>query len=178
MTSLYQKEEANNAKLIEKLQKSKSNNKNSLINRKIASDQLLTSYKHNLEQAIKAASNIKDHSIIGGTIIIKANKEIYFYSIGYDKTLHLPVNHILRWAIMNKYQKQGFERFNLGAVSGDFRKNNKYYGLLQNKIGFHATINEYIGEFDLILNSTNYQIYVNKNKPLIANIAPMFRMNK
>jgi len=175
MTSLYQKEENNNAKLITKLQKSQKQNKNSLINRKIASDQLLTSYKHNLEQAIKAAGNRKDKSIVGGTIIIKSHDEIYFYSIGYDKSLHLPINHILRWAIINKYQKLGYERFNLSGVSGDFRKDSKYYGLLQNKISFHATINEYIGEFDLVLNPTNYQIYLNKNNPLIGT---MFKMNK
>ena len=41
----------------------------------------------------------------------------------------------------------------------EFKEKNKYSGLNEMKLGYNASAIEYIGEFDLIINKTVYNIY-------------------
>ena len=61
------------------------------------------------------------------------------------------------------YGKNEYEYACLNGISGDFSKDNKYYGLNKFKMGFNPDIYEYIGEFDLVLNKINYY-FLNKKK--------------
>ena len=53
---------------------------------------------------------------------------------------------------------------NLNAIVGEFEKKNPFMGLNESKLGFNATITEYIGEFDIILNNFAYNLYKRMNK--------------
>ena len=59
---------------------------------------------------------------------------------------------------------QEFKYINLNGVVGDFENQNEYSGLNESKLGFNSIITEYIGEFDIVLNSLMYNLYQGTNK--------------
>ena len=65
------------------------------------------------------------------------------------------------WQLIEIYKKQGFEKFNLGGLSNITTPNNKYSGLNEFKISFGADVYEYAGDFELITNLRNYELYRN-----------------
>ena len=53
----------------------------------------------------------------------------------------------------------------MGPVAGVFdRKENKYRGLNEMKFSYNTIANEYIGEFNLIVNNAIYSLYKNVKK--------------
>ena len=53
----------------------------------------------------------------------------------------------------------------MGAIAGVFNQNqNQFKGLNEMKFGFNTTANEYIGEFNLVVNNTIFAIYKNVKK--------------
>ena len=48
---------------------------------------------------------------------------------------------------------------NLDGIVGELNEENKYSGLNEMKLGFNSLITEYIGEFDLIINQFNYNLF-------------------
>ena len=59
------------------------------------------------------------------------------------------------------HQKQGFTKFNLGGVSNITIDSNRYTGLDEFKLGFGAKMFEYVGDFELVTNRRNYNLYRN-----------------
>ena len=59
---------------------------------------------------------------------------------------------------------------NINAVVGEFTLDDlgKYNSLNKIKLSFNATVMEYIGEFDLVINDRIYQKYNDKIKELKA----------
>ena len=56
--------------------------------------------------------------------------------------------------------KNGFKKYNFYGISGDFKnKDNPLYGLYDFKRSFGGYVEEYIGEFDLILSKPKYHLY-------------------
>jgi lipid II:glycine glycyltransferase (peptidoglycan interpeptide bridge formation enzyme) len=53
------------------------------------------------------------------------------------------------------------KKFHLGGVSNINKANNKYKGLNEFKLNFHANVTEYAGDFELITNSPLYFVYKN-----------------
>ena len=83
---------------------------------------------------------------------------------GYDpKFKSLNSKHLLIWKMIEMYSNQGFKKFNLGGITNPLEKNNKFNGLNQFKLGFHAKAYEYIGDLELVCNSTKY--FMIKNVP-------------
>ena len=66
--------------------------------------------------------------------------------------------------MIKDYTEQGFKYINLNAIVGDFENKNQYSGLNESKLGFNATVTEYIGEFDIVLNNFAYNLYKKMNK--------------
>ena len=66
---------------------------------------------------------------------------------------------------MKKYKSEGYMYINLNAVVGDFNKENlgKYSSLNNIKLSFNASVMEYIGEFDLVINEHAYEKFKEKN---------------
>ena len=63
-------------------------------------------------------------------------------------------------------KEEEYKIVNLNGVVGEFKNvKNKYAGLNEMKLGFNATVAEYIGEFDYVINPIIYNMY--------ANIKPM-----
>ena len=155
----YEKELENNEKLNQKLLYF-SSNKN--INKKMNSDKALLSYKNDIAIANKYI--LKNEKIyIAGALVVKYGNKITILISGYNKIFkNYAPNYFLYYNIL-MYYKNEYEYACLNGISGDFSKDNKYYGLNKFKMGFNPDIYEYIGEFDLVLNKINYY-FLNKKK--------------
>ena len=162
---LYEEEEQRNNDINQELEyNTNSNNANNIIKRKMHSDTLLNNYKQNIVNATNLFRAFPTQKIIASTAIIKYNKEIYFLIFGYDKEFknYCPI-HYLIYQIMEKYHKEGYNRFNLNGISGDFTKTSELLGLTKFKLGFGTHIEEYIGEFTFVINKHKRNVYEKLN---------------
>ena len=128
-------------------------------------NKLITAYKNSLLVATDLLKKNPDGLTIGGAMIIKYDGAAYIFSEGIDETYgYLNANYLIRWQLINDYTEQGLKYINLNAIVGEFEKKNPFMGLNESKLGFNATITEYIGEFDIILNNFAYNLYKRMNK--------------
>ena len=159
--NLYENEEIKLNHINQELEENiNSNNTNNIIKRKMHSDMLLNNYKQNVINATSLFREYPNGKVIGSTAIIKYNKEIFFLIYGFDKEYksYCPV-HLMIYQIMEKYHNEGYNRFNLNGISGDFNKMSELYKLTKFKLGFGAHIEEYIGEFTLVINRNKTGFY-------------------
>ncbi len=158
---LYEKEAEKNEKIHEKIRNNHGKVDERLLNKKITSDSTLEKYKLLLNHAISLNQVYKDDIIIGTSIVIKNNHEVYFLIDGYNeeyRTIHS--THVLKWAIIKKYFNEGYRIFNLGEIYNRYyEKGNKYDGIYKYKIGFGGNIVEYPTELLLVINKPVYAIY-------------------
>ena len=158
----YEKEMERNDQIAEKIQQANTSaeTKNALLNKKMESDKLLNTYKNSMVQATELLKQYPDGIIIAGAIIIKYDNSAFLYIDGFDKKYsNLNPNYLLKWRMIDDYNKQGLKYLNLNAIVGEFERKNKYSGLNEMKLGFNSIITEYIGEFDIILNNFSYNLY-------------------
>lgn len=158
----YEKEMERNDQIAEKIQQTNTSaeTKNALLNKKMESDKLLNTYKNSMVQATELLKQYPNGIIIAGAIIIKYDNSAFLYIDGFDKKYsNLNPNYLLKWRMIDDYNKQGLKYLNLNAIVGEFERKNKYSGLNEMKLGFNSIITEYIGEFDIILNNFSYNLY-------------------
>ncbi len=163
----YEKEIEYNESLSEKIQDLNIDPKEKelYINKKIESDKLINSFKANLLKATDILKQNPDGIFIGGAMVIRYDNAAYIYTEGFDeKYSKLNPSALLIWQMISDYTQEGFKYINLNAVVGEFEKQNKYSGLNESKLGFNSIVTEYIGEFDIILNSFSYNLYQKMNK--------------
>ena len=163
----YEKEMSKNDKMARAIQNPNidSHERNNLLNEKMNSDKLLNTYKNNLIVSTELLKEYPDGMIIAGAIVMKYDNSAHIIIDGFNKTYsYLNANYLLRWRLIDDYNKLGYKYLNLNAVVGEFEKKNKYSGLNESKLGFNSIITEYIGEFDIVLNSFAYNLYKNLNK--------------
>jgi len=164
---LYEKEYNKNEELNQTLQANSTKGKNltKIINKKMESDKVLGIYHENLTKASKLFQDHPEGVTIGGCLIIKYNKGVYLVIEGLDKEYRsYDGNYLLKWELIKKFNNEGYNFFDLNGITGEFNEKNKYSGLNEMKLGFHASAIEYIGEFDLIINKTMYNMYQKKMK--------------
>ena len=177
--TLFEAEEKRNNEINQELEENiNSNNTNNIIKRKMASDILLNNCKQNVINATNLYKEYPSGVIVGASAIIKYNKEIFFLIDGYKQEFkrYCP-NHYLKYQIMDFYRKEGYTRMHLNGISGDFNRNSIFYGLTRFKLGFAAEIEEYIGEFTLVINKGKYKSYQNASKIVDWLNEPLFKKN-
>ncbi len=158
----YENEMEKNDQIAEKIQQIDitPQQKNSLLNKKMESDKLLNTYKNSM---VQATNLLKDHPngiIVAGAIVIKYDNSAFLYMDGFNKGFsNLNPSYLLKWRMIDDYNKQHLKYFNMNAIVGEFEKHNKFSGLNEMKLGFHPIVTEYIGEFDIILNNFSYNLY-------------------
>ena len=166
--TLYEKEEVINNDINEELlSNSNFNSRNNILKRKEHSDKLLNNYQQNIIKATNLFKQYPQGKIIGGTAVIKYNNEIFFLIFGYDKEFkNYCSTHLMLYQIMEKYHQEGYNKFNLNGISGDFDHENDLTGLTKFKLGFNAHIEEYLGEFTLTINKGKKNIH-DKLSPIL-----------
>lgn len=166
---LYEHELQKNNSLAEALQKNirKPKDKAKLVNKKMESDKLLNSYKDDIIFGTKLYRDSK-YIIVASNAIIKYGNEVFFLIDGINfKFKNFNANHLLKWKIIEEYRRQGYTKFHLNGITGDFTSRNKYNGLFTFKKGFNTKVTEYIGEYSLVINKAKYGIY-KSFKPLTS----------
>ncbi|MFA5407198.1 MAG: peptidoglycan bridge formation glycyltransferase FemA/FemB family protein [Bacilli bacterium] len=158
---LYENELKYNSEITELIQNSmQDKSKNSYISIKMESDQLLGIYKKDLINANNMYRAYPNGIVIATSAIVKYGNEIFFLIDGYnDKFKPFCANYLMKWAIINEYARKGFLYINHNGITGNFNKEDPFYGLYQFKKGFNSDVIEYIGEFDLIVNKNIYHAY-------------------
>ena len=163
----YEKEMEYNDTLAEKIQDMTLDDaeRESYLNKKMESDRLITTYKNNLLKATELLKSNPDGIPIGAAMVIKYDNAAYVFTEGIDEEYgYLNASTLLKWQLIDDYNKQGMKYVNLNAIVGDFENQNEYSGLNESKLGFNSIVTEYIGEFDLILNNLMYNWYQKANK--------------
>lgn len=159
----YEKESLINSEINLEFQ-SKPNNK-SIYNRKMISDKRLSDLNMEIGYLTsKLQKNILKETI-AGALVIKFYNRVYLLISGFDKDFsRLSPNYLMHGKIIEKYKNEGFKFFDLNGITGDFTDSNPYKGLNEFKLNFKPNIYEYIGEFDLVINKTIYQLLLSSNK--------------
>ncbi len=165
----YEKELDYNATLSEKIQNMSIDDKerDNYLNKKMESDKLITSYKNNLLSATDLLKNNPGGIIVAGALVIKYDNAAFLITEGTDDQYGtLNAISLIKWQLINDYNNQGLKYFNLNGIVGEFEKQTEFSGLNESKLGFNSTITEYVGEFDIVLNSFSYNLYkkTSKNK--------------
>jgi lipid II:glycine glycyltransferase (peptidoglycan interpeptide bridge formation enzyme) len=156
----YEIELENNTKLNEELIHNQ-NEKN--INTKMNSDRKLLSYKNDILEATRKASEASK-IYIGGALVIKYKNRINFVISGFDtRYKRFNANYLLHYKILDYYKKY-YDFADLNGMTGDFTKNNPYLGLNRFKLGFKPKVYEFIGEYDLVINNTIYHSMLKSGK--------------
>lgn len=152
---LLKEEEEKNDKLNELMQNINVKKTNTLINKKMRSDKLITKYNNEIIKATNIYTKYPEGAIIGAILIIKNNREIYFLDEGYNKDLEsFYSSHLIKWEIIKKYLTIGYKIFNFGKIINMDKTNGNYLF----KIGFGGKVYEYIGTYDLVINKWLYWI--------------------
>ena len=129
------------------------------------SDKLITSYKNSLLTSTELLKNNPNGIIIAGIMVIKYDNAAYIFAEGIDEEYsYLNANYLVKWRMIDDYNNKGYKYLNLNGVVGEFEKDNEYSGLNESKLGFNSTITEYIGEFDIVLNKFNFNMFETFNK--------------
>lgn len=132
------------------------------INQKLVEDKLLSQYKKELIEATKLLRDYPEGIILASSLLIKNNEEVYLLMDGYDpKYKSLNAKHLLLWKLCERYSKKGFKKLNLGGIAGINNTPKEYKGLNEFKLNFNAQAIEYVGDLELITNSTLYFMYQN-----------------
>lgn len=149
---LYEKELNNNADYASNLIAKKTDKR---LNIKMNSDRKLLSYKNDvLEAQNKAKKGSKIY--IAGALVVKYKNRINIVISGFDtKYKRFNPNYFLHYQIL-EYYKNNYDFADLNGLTGDFSKENPYYGLNEFKLGFKPKIYEFIGEYDLVINHFIY----------------------
>lgn len=158
----YQRQANISSELDAEIMNTEIGNKISLVNQKLSSDNLLSKYKKNMMAATDLLKTKPDGAITSSALVVRHNDIAYLVMDGNDTKLKgFNSKHLLLWKLIEQYSKQGFKKFNLGGMSNIFAPNNPYAGLNTFKMSFHAKVYEYIGDLELITNSTLYFMYQN-----------------
>ena len=163
----YEKELEYNSDLQDKVQNMNldTQERESYINKKMESDKLISNYKNSMVLSTDLLKDNPEGIIIAAAMVLKYDNAAYIISEGIDERYdYINANYLVKWNIIDEYNKKGFKYVNLGGVAGEFEGENEYSSLNEMKLGFNATITEYIGEFDLIINNVAYNLYNKLNK--------------
>lgn len=150
----YKKEEERNEILSEIVRKNPTEEN---IAVKMQSDKTLLTFKNDIITATHELSSNKEE-FIAGAITIKYQNRVSILISGYDKRYkRFSPNYFLHYQLC-EYYKNNYDYLDLNGITGDFKKDNPYYGLNKFKLGFNPQAFEFIGEFDLIINKGAYKL--------------------
>lgn len=148
------------AKINTKIQNINSSNKN--INKKMNIDLDVYKYDKQLVNATNMLKNYPDGLITSSALISKYKDEVTLLIDGHDKKYtNLNSKHLLIWELCKKYKKEGYKKFNLGGIASINLNENEYKGLNDFKLSFNPYVIEYMGDLEIITNSSLYFMYTN-----------------
>lgn len=159
----YQDQEVETLNLNNEVINQRGKNSNKIITQKIIADNLLQKLKKQLIIATNFLKESPEGMVIASAFAIKHQKEIYILVDGFkEEYKQFSAKHLLLWKLIEKYSLQGYTKFNLGGITSISVDNDKYNGLREFKLHMGANVVEYIGDLELVTNSTLYFMYRQK----------------
>ena len=147
-------------KINNQIQSNNSSNKN--ISKKMNMDLDVYKYNKQLVEATKLLKEYPDGLITSSALIAKYKDEVTLLIDGHNKLYkNLNAKHLLIWELCKIYKKEGYKKFNLGGIANINIDDNKYKGLNNFKQSFNPYIIEYMGDLEIITNSSLYFMYSN-----------------
>ena len=96
------------------------------------------------------------------TYILFTFKVTLYYPYGASSDEHREVmpSHLTMWKAIKFGKNLGLKKFDMWGAANvpDPKPNNEYFGFHRFKEGFGATLTEFIGSYDLVINSLNYRL--------------------
>lgn len=162
VTNQYHRQEEICIIVTQKLVEEQKQANDKYLTQKIEADQRFEQYKKELIYATNLLKENPEGIVIASALVITNHKEAYLLMDGYDiQFKKMNAKHLLIWKLCEKYAKEGYLTFNLGGVTNLDLIKNPYKGLNTFKTSFHASVNEYMGDMELITNNTLYFMYRN-----------------
>lgn len=98
---------------------------------------------------------------LGGIIFLIEKHEILsLFGGAYDEYMDFLSPYTTNWEMIKYAADNGFAKYNFYGISGKLNdKTDEMYGLYDFKRGFGGSVDEYLGEFDLIINKPLYRLY-------------------
>lgn len=97
---------------------------------------------------------------LAGAIVFRlGTRAWYVYGASSNEHRNLQASHLMQWEMIKWAKAFGCRVYDFRGVSGELDPDNPLYGLYRFKEGFGASLKEYVGEFDLILNRPLYRLW-------------------
>ena len=91
---------------------------------------------------------------------MKYGKEVtYLFSGSEHKYRVYRGSYAIQWHMIKEAIAEGYERYNMYGISGNFNKDEDGYGVFDFKRGFDAKVVELIGDFILAIDPVRFYIY-------------------
>ncbi len=102
-----------------------------------------------------------DTIVLGGMLLMKHGTELLSLLGGtYEEYIHYSSAITTNWNMIQYALKHGYEKYNFYGITGNFTdKQDEMYGLYEFKRGFGGHVEEYLGEFDLVVSPLLYRLY-------------------
>ena len=126
-----------------------------------------TTYHRTLWQTLKKSNMIhlwtaSYHDEVLASWILFTWKDAIYYPYGASSRNHREVMapNLLLWKIVKWGKAHGYKTFDLwGALGPDPDSNDPWFGFHRFKEGYHPTLVEFIGSYDLVINPLLYTLY-------------------
>lgn len=118
-----------------------------------------------LEKKIVKAKDLKKEKgkkvVVGGLLFMIHNNEIIsLFGGAYSEYKDFMAAYTLNWDMIKYGIENNYKKYNFYGISGDFKnKKNELYGLYDFKRGFGGNVEEYLGEFDLVISPLKFKLY-------------------
>lgn len=118
-----------------------------------------------LEKNLKHGNELKDKYgeviTLGGIIYMLHGTELLsLFGGAYEEFMDFLSPYTTNWNMIKFATENGFKKYNFYGITGNFTNTkDELYGLYEFKRGFGGHVEEYIGEFDLIISKPMYNLY-------------------
>jgi len=121
---------------------------------------VIDSLNKRLERGIELQKSKGDIVVLGGIMFLLHNKEMLsLFGGAYGEYKDFMVAYSTNWYMIQYAVKNGYNKYNFYGISNFKDKEDKMYGLYDFKRGFGGNVEEYIGEYDLVVSKIWYFIY-------------------
>lgn len=98
--------------------------------------------------------------VLGSIMYLIHNKEILsLFGGAYGEYIDFMPAYTNNWYMIKYAKEMGYEKYNFYGISTYTDKNDKMYGLYDFKRGFGGQVEEYLGEYDLVISRLLYFAY-------------------
>lgn len=120
----------------------------------------LNNLSAHLLTATYKSENDKEQTLVSWILFVFHDHLYYPYGASSTKFRNTMASNLMMWEAIKYGKKMGLKYFDMwGALGQNPDKNDPWYGFHKFKEGYGATLTEFVGSYDLVINPAMYQIY-------------------